>query len=183
MTLIETMLALVVLVTGIAAVFGMANHVQTANNNLKFQTLTLDYFARISAQIRNARCDFPASLPTVAPGDLITDPGLNPGLAGVAPAFGGWVVAPTGSITLVGVTDGAALPLTVPRLQIAYRMSLDTTTVPNIPSYDIEVQIREITNDPARDNINLVDGHWIRVYPISKVCNARLDEQARGEYP
>lgn len=169
---------MVVLVTGIAAVFGMATHVQTATNNLKFQNLAVDHFARFSAQVRNARCDFPAGLPTVTGGNLVTDQGLNFGLA-----TGNWITTPQGgAIDLVGITDGTSLPKTSPQIRIAYRMTLNTT-VPNIPAYDIDVQIREITNDPARDNINLIDGYWIRVYPLTKTCNPRLDTNARGEYP
>ena len=56
-TLIETVIAMFVLVTGIAAVFGMASHVHHANRSLAFQTQSVDVFSRLTAQFRDARCD------------------------------------------------------------------------------------------------------------------------------
>jgi prepilin-type N-terminal cleavage/methylation domain-containing protein len=170
-TLIETMIALAVLAVGIAAVFGMVVHVSRANRTMLLQTRSVDAFAQISAEIQNAKCDYDPTAAPLVPGSVDptrTDPGLIPS----APA---WISVPTGSITFVGRTDGTLLPATVPVMQIDYMVTGDATAAPGVPALDIQVRIQEV--NPTGQ---LGDG--IRIYPLRKLCNARLDETSRGEF-
>ena len=191
-TLLEAMIALTVLVTGIAALFGLINHVHSANRTMAYATSSIDVFAQISAQIRDARCDFDADNP---PGPGTVDAALtDPGLASVL--GGAWVSGPIGGsqISLIGDLDGSnpALPKLVPPLRVDYRVQVEDTAkltaqdgnapVPNAPSLEVDVRIRELTGDPARDNPALEDAYWIRTFPVKKLCNPRLDETSRGEY-
>lgn len=172
------MIALAVLVTGIAAVFGMVVHVKTANRTLLMQTRSLDAYARLAAQIQNAQCDYnPLAPPALGSVDTaLTDPGLVP-----TPAPGTWIDAsnrdPNSLVDAVGRT-GVDLPPTVPTMHVDYRVTGGLTT--QIPVLDIEIRVREITNDPTIDA--LPGGYYVRTYPVRKMCNPRLDESMRGEY-
>lgn len=171
-TLVETMIALIVLATGIAALFGMATHVQTANRSLSFQTQSVDIFSRLTAQFRDARCDFDPVNPAV----LILDPALNQ-------ATGAWINTPSGSISYVGDTGGPTqtLPQTVPAMRIDYRLTRDLSA-PNVPAFIVDIRVRELMIDPAMNDPNMESGYWIRTYPMVKTCNARLEGTARGEF-
>lgn len=177
MTLVEAMVAVVVMSTAIAAIFGMINHVQGANQTLAFQNIALDAFAQISAQIRDARCDYPAATPGI--NAVGTDAGL---MAGEGGWFGLGGPEPGSGITFVG--DPSNNPILAnygTPIRIEYRSTRQQTAGVDT-SYLVEVRIREITRDPARDNPALTDGHWIRVFPVEKVCTARVDAVGRGEY-
>ena len=160
------MVALVVLVTGIAAIFGMVAHVARANRTMVLQTRSVDAFAQLAAEIQNAQCDFDP-----VAGTTIADPGL-------APNAPGWYNTPqaNSSIRYVGTTDGSAtgLPLTVPQMTIQYQVT-DVTAPPAIPAFEIEILVTELN---AVGQI----GDGTRRYPVRKLCNARLDETRRGEY-
>lgn len=166
-TLIETMVALVVLAIGIAAIFSMVAHVSKANRTMLLQTRSVDAFAQIAAEIQNAQCDF--------------DPGT--GTPYVDPGFTTTVPMPIdepiddSAIQSVGVTDGSGpLPATVPPMSIAYAVvPVPAPTPGGIPGYEIEVQITEI-NPISRI------GDGTRRYPIRKLCNPRLDATRRGEF-
>jgi type II secretory pathway pseudopilin PulG len=174
-TLVETMIALIVLSTGVAAVFGMVTHVTTANRSLTFQANSLDVFARVAAQIQDTQCDFPTTGPPVI------DPGL-------LVAQNTWITAPVGNsaISFIGVTDGVDLPeLTQPKMRIEYQLSRETPGPPTPDAFNINVRVREITNDPVKDALGFAPsifdgGHWIRVYPVKKVCVPRVDDLVRG---
>ncbi len=165
-------MALAVLATGIAAVFGMAINVSNANRTMVFQTRSLDAFARLSAQIENAQCDFDPTAPAL----LTTDPGLG--------TTGTWIdysTRPGGTtIDAIGTTGvDPTLDATVPQMHIEYRVTLDSGTA-NFPALDVEVRIREVTHDPTLDA--LTTGYYVRNYPVRKLCNPRLDATKRGEY-
>jgi prepilin-type N-terminal cleavage/methylation domain-containing protein len=176
-TLIETMIALAVLATGIAAVFGMVVHVQKANRTMVLQTRSVDVFAQLVAEIQNARCDYdPTANPPLAPGQVDvarTDPGLVPN----SPAFYS-LPQPNSAITFVGITDGlpGSLPQTVPQMMIEYSVAGDLNSPVGVPALDVTIRITEMTTETHR----LADG--IRLYPMRKLCNARLDETSRGEF-
>ena len=81
-TLIETMVAMAVLMTGIAAVFGMAARISQANRINKTETIASDIFAAVAAQIADAQCDYvPNSAPLVV-NPLTTDPAFLPPYGG-----------------------------------------------------------------------------------------------------
>lgn len=181
MSLLEAMMAMVVLTVGVTAIFGMINHVQGANRKLSFHNTALDAFGVISAQIRDVRCDYLAS--AVVPGidPLTTDPGL---VAGEGGWFGAGGVAPGSSITYVGdATNNPAMVGVVPPIRIDYRTAR-RRVAPGQPftSYTVDVRVREVTGDPVKDDILRVNGAWIRVYPVEKLCTARTDTVGRGEY-
>ena len=161
-TLIETMIALAVLAIGIAAVFGMVVHVSKANRTMLLQTRSGDAFAQLAAEIQNAKCDFNPDVGALAGA---VDPGIDPTLS----PFTG----PTGSITYVGTTDGTSLPATIPIMQISYTAQLDGAAP--VPAIDFEITIQELNPDGQL-------GNGVRVYPLRKLCNARLDETSRGEF-
>jgi type II secretory pathway pseudopilin PulG len=177
MTLVEALVAMTVLATGVAALFGMINRVQGANRSMAFQTNALDAFSRISAQIRDAECVLPNNAPR-ALNQTVRDPGL-------AQPLDAWVVAavPGSLITLVG--DGAAnaeLDRYVPPLRVDYRLRAGNVPAGGLPALEVQVRVREITRDPARDAQALEDGSWIRIFPVEKVCTSRLDDTLRGAY-
>jgi len=181
MSLLEAMMAMLVLTIGVAAIFGMINHVQGANRTLSFQNTALDAFALVSAQIRDARCDYlaNAAVPGIAPAS--TDPGLVAG-------EGGWVGAAGAvagsSITYVGdATNNPLLADTVPPIRIDYRTARRQVAVGQpFTSYTVDVRVREIKRNAAQDNVALEDGHWIRIFPVEKLCTARTNLIGRGEY-
>jgi hypothetical protein len=163
LTLVETMIALVVLATGIAAIFGMVAHVSRANRTMVLQTRSVDAYAQLAAEIQNAQCDF-----NPVDGTRIVDPGLAPGTYTVAVA--------NSAIQHVGVTDGTVLPATVPQMAIQYQVTDVTVPGPGaLPALEIEIQISEL------NAVGQV-GDGLRRYPVRKICNARLDETRRGEF-
>ena len=181
-TLLEAMVALLVMGIALVAIFGMLNHVEGANRSLSFQNTALDVFARVSAQIRDARCDYDA---TVVPSVLnfpTTDSGIP---AGMGPWFGIGGPEPGSQITLVG--DAASNPQLAeftPAIRVEYQVTQEVPPDPAAPlSFRFDVRIRQIMRNAAQDAPGLTDGHWIRIFPVQKVCNPRGDlANARGEY-
>lgn len=177
MTLIEAMVSVVVMATAVAAIFGMINRVEGANRTVSFQNIALDAFARVAAQVRGARCDYSARVAGAGPGS--TDPGLVAGM-GTWVGAGGPVAG--SSITFVG--DGTNNPELL-EYSTPIRIDYRTTAVPNSAAathYTVEVRIRQIMRDAARDNAARESGFWIRVFPVEKHCTARIDAIGRGVY-
>lgn len=179
LTLLEAVLALAVFSTGVAALFGMISNVSNANRSSSFHRNSLDLFARLSAQIRDAQCDYDGN--TVPPvfDPALTDPGLAPtaGFIGVGGPVGG------SAITAVGNTTSNAVYFQeyVPPMQAEYQVTLVAPTFPNEPpSLQVDVRIREITFDAAKDA--MIAAPWIREYPIQKACAPRYDGQPRGAF-
>lgn len=175
MTLLEAIIAVLVLVTGVAALMGMIINVENANRSMALQHASLDILARLSAQIRDAECDF---MPAVGLGAGTSDPTFTTG------ATSTWLTTPVpgSSITLLGdATTNPALVDYVPSVSVAMRVRPEVA-VNATPSFQIDVQVRQIMRNSAQDDVNLVDGYWIRVYPVQKLCNARTDATQRGEY-
>ncbi|MCA9548646.1 MAG: hypothetical protein KC933_01340 [Myxococcales bacterium] len=177
MTLMEALIAVVVMATAMVGIFGMINHVQGANRTLDFQNAALDAFARVAAQIRDAQCDFPARVPAFTP--ATTDPGLV--------NFGLWQGVPGGpvansAITFVGdAASNPALAEYVPPIAVDYVVNLAPPPGPLAPpTLRVDVRVRQIMNDAAKDNPALTDGYWIRMFPVEKVCAARQDQFGRG---
>ena len=162
------MIALAVLAVGIAAIFGMVVHVSKANRTMVLQTRSVDAFAQLAAEIQNAKCDFDANDPTNA-ALFNRDPGLTPNNT--------WITAPVGgsSIQYVGATDGTQLPPTTPIMQIDYKVDVDPQGATDVQVYDVEIRIQDVTPGGRV-------GDGMRIYPVRKLCNARLDTTARGEY-
>ena len=181
MTLLEALVSVLVLVVGVAALMGMIINVENANRSMALQHNSLDIFARISAQIRDAECDF---VPGVGLSAATSDPAFLPGGIPDAGANGQWIEEPLNlsTITLVGTNNtNPELAQYVPAIQVAYRVN-DPLNIDTLPSFQIDVQIRQIMRDPVQDDIERLDGYWIRVYPIQKMCNGRADATQRGEY-
>ncbi len=182
MTLLEAVVSVLVMVTGVAALMGMIINVENANRSMALQHNSLDIFARISAQVRDAECDF---LPGTGLQAGSADPTFLPGTPPAQGANGQWLTAPINdsSITLVG--DGSTNPALadyVPPVRVAIRVHTENVALQAAPSFQIDVQVREIMRDVVQDNINNVNGYWVRVYPVQKLCNARTDATQRGEY-
>jgi hypothetical protein len=155
---------------------------------MDFQNASLDAFTEFSAQVALAECDYMAIDPTNAPPPAGQ---LDPGLAAAAAGWTGMgadvytaAAPPAGTtITLTGPI-GPAGPAGVAKrnfnLHVRYRAAFVPPPVVfgsgnTAPSYDLDVEIREITGDPARDGFGVTAGPWIRTFPLKKVCNLRLD--------
>lgn len=172
-TLIEAMIAAVILAIGTAAVTELLKQVSIANRRMTFQTVALDTFTSVAAQIQDATCDVPpgAGAPTFG----TTDPGLwaaisNPGVWQNA------VVAGSVLNTLGDLTLTKAFPI-----QVAVRVAAPIAAFGlGPPNYDFEVEVREIMHNVAMDAA--ADGYWVRTYPVKKVCNRRTEAQGRGEF-
>jgi type II secretory pathway component PulJ len=177
MTLMEALMAMTVLATGVAALFGMINRVQGANRSIAFQSDALDAFSRIAAQLRDAECVLPNDLPPNL-ANTVRDPGLDP-------VNGTWIAAPAAGslITFVGDADtNPQLARYMPPLRVDYRLRASAVPVNALPALEAEVRVREITRDPVRDDPAVENGHWIRIFPVQKVCTPRLDDTLRGAY-
>lgn len=166
MTLLEAMVAVMVLAVGLVGLFGLIEGVQDAHRRSQFDAIALDAFAQLSAQIADAQCDFPASAPGTL-GLATVDPGL-------APTGGAWIGFPNPVLGSTVVATGDLVDTSV-RTRIEYRV-LDATLPGAAPKLDIDVRIRQLLGDGATgpDDPNLEDGYWIRVYPLEKVCVPRL---------
>ncbi len=190
-SLIEAVIAMGIMAAGFVAIFSMINRVQGANRSMGFQQQAIEAYNAIAAQIRDAQCDFDGNVPSPAP---LVPATTDPGLAAVVGA--GWIHAspPNSSIIHVGLTDGTNpnLPRTIPPMRVSYQVNLEAPPVPGPtsgplpgaigPAFDIQVLVREITGDPARDNPAVTAGFWIRNFPMKKTCNPRFGATRRGEY-
>ncbi len=191
--LLEMMIASVVLAVGFLASYGMLRRVQDANRSLDFARTTQDLFSRLSAELRDAQCDYDGSQLTPAIDEETTDPGLLVNDV--------WIDLPIddSSIRTVGQTQTDAIaPTSIPRtiapMLVSYRVLPEAP--PTLlgggalpagdpgPAFDIDVRIRLITSDPARDSAER--GWWIKDYALKKVCNPRYGRvglgSGRGEF-
>lgn len=183
MSLLEALVAVAVLGIGVASIFGLLGHVAHGQRTLSFSAQGTDRFATLAAEIRDARCDYQATNPPSAFS-------IDPGLALVPPNT--WVddLAPPpagSSIRAYGVAQD-----TTPRLRISYRVRpvgafTGARAAALIPSYEVDVRVRQLMNDPLRDDPLLEEGHWIRVFTVEKLCNGRIDQptatqSGRGEF-
>lgn len=162
-TLIEALIALAALAVGSAGVVSLLTYVTQANRRAAFQNRSLEIIAELSTQIRDVHCDIRPD------GTTIRDPGL----AAVTHAI---PIAASG-ITLVGDLGGT------PPIRVQYVVSdSNLAGFGGPPGIDIDVQIREIMNDPNKDDPTVLVGYWIRTFVVKKVCNFRLDDAGRGEF-
>jgi len=179
-TLIEAMISCVVLAGGTAAVTQLLSHVSQANRRMAFQSLANDLASELMNQVADARCD------TDAINGNLSAATVDSGLWAAINAVGVWQLGPGLPATSVVQTVGtsAAMPLVdrgIP-LRIRYRVTAATTIAGRAPpSFDLEVEVREILNDVARDNLAVTTGFWIRNIPFKKVCNRRMEAGGRGE--
>jgi type II secretory pathway pseudopilin PulG len=177
-TMLEALIALVVLSTGTAAIAELLGYVSKSQGTARFQGASLDLYATISAEIQDAHCD-------VQP-DGVTEM-VDPGLA---PTAGAWVDAPVAGSKIVTVGQ---MPQFSPPVAVRYQVSGRTRdvlqsdgtnqTLNNAPPHvDVVVEVRQVMNVPTMDDPAIVDGYWIRSFPIVKVCNLRTDDNGRGEF-
>lgn len=178
-TLIEALISLVVLMVATASITNILKYVGDANRRMAFQTASLDVYAEVAAQVEDARCDADAT------GLETRDPGLQAIIA-ARPNFVD-VVTPTSLIRTIGLLNeanverrGRSIPM---RVSIRDLGTAPAWTAGSLgpPTFDLEVQIREIMSDPARDAPAVTSGFWIRSYPLKKICNLRADTNGRGE--
>jgi hypothetical protein len=177
----ETVVALGVLGIGTAAIVSLVTQVHQAATKSSYQTASLDLFAAFSSQVRAAHCD-------VAPENVgmldETDPGLVPNATPYS------VPALNSSVTLVGDFAGPTQIQSAPPMRLTYVVLPATTPPDGPPLLEIEVTVRELTGDAARDAQAM--GSWIRNFRLAKVCNLRTDNATgcllgnppcgRGEY-
>lgn len=192
-SLLEVVMATMLLAFGIVATFAMLDRVEGANRSLDLTRSANDAYATLAAEIRDAQCDYDGSLPVPAMDPATTDVGLF-NAVGL-----GWIGVDTAipqpsSITHAGLTDGSdpRLPRSVPALRIEYRVRNEAPAVPAPgapapppgagPAFDIDIRIRQLTGNAAQDNPALDQGWWIKHFPLKKVCNARYERTRRGEY-
>lgn len=171
-TLIEAMIAAVILAVGTAAVTELLKQVSIANRRMTFQTTALDTFTAIASQIQDATCDVPPG--AAVPGALTTDPGLWAAISNI----GTWQNAPvagSGITTLGDLTLVKAYPI-----RATFRAVAAPAPGLGPPNFDLEVEVREIMRDAVLDAA--VEGYWVRTYPVKKVCNRRTEAQGRGEF-
>lgn len=183
LTLLEAVFSILVLAIGVVAIFGMVSRISNANQSMAFQATALDAFARIAAEIRDSTCVYNAADPQNA-----ATAQIDPGLSGIAvnppvnlPRV--WQTAPVGAASLI--QHVGTFNNTSPPIQIAYHVTNappDSASLTEAPSYDIDVRVRQIMNDPVMDAANLESGYWIQVYPVKKICSLRADDTSRGEY-
>lgn len=181
--LLESVIALGVLAAGTAAVMALVTEVHRAGTKSTFHTSALDLFAAFSAQVRNAACDVsPLSLGT-GPNGATTDPGIMPG------AYTGVPAVPGTAITLVGDFIGPTQLLSAPPMRLTYTVTESLPrSVDAAPLLEIDVTIRELTRDAAKDALAL--SPWARNFRLAKVCTLRSDNGTacgtppcgRGEY-
>lgn len=176
MTLLEAMVSIFILATGVAALMGMIISVENANKSMALQNASLDVFARVSAQIRDAECD-------ITPPDPLDPAMADPAfIAGVGL---GWIDNPLvgSSITLIGDSDNhPELGNYVPPLIVAYRVRPEPPNPDAAPSFQVDVMVRQLMRDATLDDLDQEGGYYIRVYPVQKLCNIRFDRFQRGEY-
>lgn len=178
-TLIEAMIAVVVLVVATAAIAELLRHITRAQTTMSFQSAALDAYARLAAEIQDAHCDVD---PTFATIDI--DPALvAPGWVG-DPPFGA-APAPGSTITAFGLFDEYS-----PKMNVRFQPQPLTQSDGNAnasldgpPTITVLIEVRQMTNDAAQDDPALTDAYWIRTYPVTKLCNVRLEpNNGRGEF-
>lgn len=179
-SLIEAMVATVVVAVATASVTNLLQFVGDASRRMTFQTASLDLYAETVAQLQDARCN-------VDPvGNFDRDQGLDflinsAGTFAFNPALlGNSMIRRLGDVTPQS-PNARSIPLNVGIRAVAGGPAFNFATTVGPPSFDFEIRIREITGDPARDNPNVTSGYWIRDFPAKKVCNFRTDGTSRGE--
>lgn len=184
-TLVEAMVAVVVLSVGTAAITELLRSISNANRRIDFQTTSLDIFGEFAAQVQDAPCDmFPGAVAPTVPG---TDPGLL--LAPAPPLFQEVIPVAGSAITMVGDFGPKAATPDLQNRQLNYRVRYNVApaaaaaALNGVPAFDVQVEIREITFDAAKDDPTVLDGYWIRTFPLKKICNVRTEpEDGRGAY-
>ncbi|MBK6687000.1 MAG: prepilin-type N-terminal cleavage/methylation domain-containing protein [Deltaproteobacteria bacterium] len=183
MTLVETMVSVVVLTIGVASIFNLLGHVSSGHRSLALTGNGLDLYSRLSAEIRDAHCDFQATDPPSAFS-------IDPGLAAVPPNT--WVddlAPPPASSTIQAF--GLSTDLS-PQVRVSYRVRpvgafTGGRAATQLLAYEVDIRVREITNDPARDAAAREEGFWIKMFTVEKLCNGRVDpptaaQSGRGEF-
>lgn len=182
-TLIEALVATVVITVGTAAITELLKYVSEASRRMAFQSSALDVYGEITAYIEDARCN------------IITSGGPPQYDALLAPLING---PPNGDWVWLSRSPAGRLVPSVPPPQGPLYSGVAQATAPvwvairrvgpdpplngaSPPGYTFEIQVRERTFEAARDNPARTDGYWIRVLPAKKVCTFRDDAQGRGE--
>lgn len=174
-TLIEVMVAVMVLAVGSVAAMSLATQVVRANEQLNFQSASYEVFNRVAAEIRSSTCHVYPALVAPAPGTA--DPGLLiPAGAWQSVPVGTSVIRSIGNIEHGGATDGTGMPMIVD-----YRVQPDAPANPGeLFGFDIEVRVREAKFNVAQDTLNATSTYWIRTWPIRKNCVVRSEPASRG---
>lgn len=183
MTLVETMVSVVVLTIGVASIFNLLGHMSSSQRSLSLTGHGVDLYSQLSAEIRDAHCDFQATDP---PGAFSIDPGLalvppNTWVDDLAPP------PPTSTIRAFGLRNDVK-----PTMRISYRVRpvgafTGARAATQLLAYEVDIRVREVMNDPVRDAPAREDGYWIKMFTIEKLCNGRVDpptasQSGRGEF-
>jgi type II secretory pathway pseudopilin PulG len=176
MTLIEAVIAALILGLSVTAIVGMITRVEQANGQAAFSTKSLDALATIASQIRDAQCDYSAADDVVVSLATLPVATVDPGLLVGA----GWQTAPVPNSVIDYVGDRVEL---MPPIQIAYQVvdgtGADVAGIPAPVAIDAEIRIRHIQQ-------GVDEADWPeRIFPVAKVCTVRLqavNQRARGEY-
>jgi prepilin-type N-terminal cleavage/methylation domain-containing protein len=177
MTLVEAIIAMLVLTIGVAGIYNLLGSISGSQHNLRLNSQGLDLYSRIASEIKDSVCDYPAQLAGVpiVPAQAVRDPGLLTENIWI-PAV---VAQPAGSrIRTIGDFDGDGAPTAAANavLRVDYRVRSLALVNVNPLTYEIDVRVRQIQGDPVRDAPALENGTWIRVFTVQKVCNARTED-------
>jgi prepilin-type N-terminal cleavage/methylation domain-containing protein len=177
MTLVEAIIAMLVLTIGVAGIYNLLGSISGSQHNLRLNSQGLDLYSRISSEIKDSVCDYPAQLagvPIVA-SQAVRDPGLlteNIWIPAMVPQAIGSRIRTIGDFD----GDGALVAPGTGVLQVDYRVRSLAIVNVNPLTYEIDVRVRQVQNDPVRDAPALENGTWMRVFTVQKVCNARTDD-------
>lgn len=170
--LLECVIALGVLFTGSAAVVAVLGNVSQTSKQIRFHALALSMFGQLSSEVGAATCNVGPG--QNAPTALTADPGL-------LVVANQWQTTPVANSNIQ--TIGAFNNLS-PRIVIDYRLNPTVgAPVNSPPSFDVQVRIRQVMNDAAKDSLDALNTHWIKTFPVKKTCAFRSQLQSRGGYP
>ncbi len=176
----ESLVALVVLSVGTAAITELLKYVSEATRRMAFQSTALDVYGEVVAYVEDARCNVVTQTPRIQQFDPIVQRLVDsPDWMWLARDGGRLVAstAPPGGPVFSGIAQATA-PVWVAIRRVGPPPVVDAVGPPVIA---FEVQVRERMHDAGRDDPGVQAGYWIRVLPAKKVCSFRDEVQGRGE--
>lgn len=179
-TLVESLIALVVISVGTAAITELLKYISEASRRMAFQSTALDVYGEVVAYVEDARCNVVTQVPRVEQYDPIVQRMIARTDWMWLSRAGGRLVesaAPPAGPVFSGVAQATA-PVWVAIRRVGPPPATNAVGPPVIA---FEVQVRERMHDAGRDSPALESGYWIRILPAKKVCSFRDEVQGRGE--